>query len=155
MEAFRDAREGDLALACLALARRFARGGQLLALGQGACVTDAAHVAVEFLHPVLPGKRALPALAVTPTSLARLARPEDALLAMACRPPGAAFRRALRRARRHGLLTLALTGPEQVAADYHFPVASHDPWVIQEVAETAYHVLWELVHVFLGQEERG
>ncbi|MGC1185825.1 MAG: hypothetical protein WA871_00390, partial [Candidatus Acidiferrales bacterium] len=41
---------------------RFLRGGRLLAFGQGPYATDAQHVSVEFVHPVIVGKRALPAL---------------------------------------------------------------------------------------------
>src|ERR671934_1061771 len=60
---FLAAEKGRLALACHAMARAFARGGTLLAFGTGAAETDAAHVAVEFMHPVIVGKRALPAVA--------------------------------------------------------------------------------------------
>src|SRR5215469_12235475 len=51
--------------ACWAMARRFHQGGRLLAFGNGAWATDAQHVSVEFVHPVIVGKRALPALALT------------------------------------------------------------------------------------------
>ena len=44
------------------MAERFLRGGRLLAFGRGASATDAQHVSVEFVHPVIVGKRALPAL---------------------------------------------------------------------------------------------
>ena len=47
------------------MARRFSQGGRLLAFGNGAQATDAQHVSVEFVHPVIVGKRALPALALT------------------------------------------------------------------------------------------
>src|SRR5919205_2097113 len=59
-------RESDrLARACAEMAARFLRGGRLLAFGRGAAATDAQHVAVEFVHPVIVGKRALPALDVS------------------------------------------------------------------------------------------
>src|SRR6202142_2506456 len=51
-----------LAAACREMSERFLRGGRLLAFGQGPYVTDAQHVSVEFVHPVIVGKRALPAL---------------------------------------------------------------------------------------------
>ncbi len=54
-----------IAEACWAMARRFHQGGRLLAFGNGAWATDAQHVSVEFVHPVIVGKRALPALALT------------------------------------------------------------------------------------------
>ena len=51
-----------LAEACREMAERFQRGGRLLAFGRGPYATDAQHVSVEFVHPVIVGKRALPAL---------------------------------------------------------------------------------------------
>src|SRR5689334_19307380 len=51
-----------LALACRDMASRFLEGGRLLAFGRGPYATDAQHVSVEFVHPVIVGKRALPAL---------------------------------------------------------------------------------------------
>src|ERR1700738_4294552 len=53
---------GRLAQACREMAERFLRGGRLLAFGRGPYATDAQHVSVEFVHPVIVGKRALPAL---------------------------------------------------------------------------------------------
>ena len=48
---------------CHRMAERFVRGGRLVALGHSAAArSDARHVAVEFVHPVIVGKRALPAL---------------------------------------------------------------------------------------------
>ena len=69
-----------LALACRKMAERFLKGGRILAFGQGPFLTDAQHVSVEFVHPVIVGKRALPALdlsaAVRPW-LNAIVRPED------------------------------------------------------------------------------
>jgi D-sedoheptulose 7-phosphate isomerase len=45
-----------------------------------------------------------------------------------------------------------------VGADEELLVPTHDPFVAQEQVETAYHVLWELVHVFFehaGRASRG
>jgi D-sedoheptulose 7-phosphate isomerase len=47
------------------MAQRFRRGGKLIVFGNGGASTDAQHVAVEFVHPVIVGKRALPAMALT------------------------------------------------------------------------------------------
>lgn len=148
---------------CEAMARRFERGGRLLVFGAGAQASDAAHVAVEFVHPVLVGKRALPALAVAvePAAwlprLTALARPDD--IAMAIDVGGSetalAAQAALAASRARGLLTVALVGTddrERLArsADHLFAVPSDDPLVIQETHETLYHVLWELVHLFFN-----
>ena len=145
--AFLEGEQDRLARACHDLARRLARGGTLLAWGRGAAATDAAHVAVEFLHPVIVGKRALPAL-VVPGELG-LARSDDVALVLAHGSADAEVERFLAGARARGLLTLAFTGMGPAAgADHAFVVPSADPFVVQEVQETAYHVLWELVHTF-------
>src|SRR5579859_7082941 len=64
-EVFFTAEAARIAEACWAMARRFHQGGRLLAFGNGASATDAQHGSVEFVHPVIVGKRALPALALT------------------------------------------------------------------------------------------
>ena len=58
-------RAADIADAAFAMAARFRDGGKLIVFGVGAASTDAQHVAVEFVHPVIVGKRALPAMSLT------------------------------------------------------------------------------------------
>lgn len=149
-----DSEQKRIAVAAHELAHAFSRGGTLFALGTGAAATDAAHVVVEFMHPVIVGKRALPALALTndvtrSSTLARLARPGDIALGIVHGDEDPAVVAFLAQARAAGLLTFALTGEGgQPAADHAFAVPSADPFVVQEVHETLYHVLWEVVHVF-------
>src|ERR687897_2241856 len=72
-----------LAEACHEMSRRFLAGGRLLAFGNGPAATDAQHVSVEFVHPVIVGKRALPALDLGPDFEARLPvilRPQDMVM---------------------------------------------------------------------------
>jgi D-sedoheptulose 7-phosphate isomerase len=137
-----------LARLCHAMAERFARGGRLLAIGSSpADWSDARHVAVEFVHPVIVGKRALPAIAVAAGDVALLARADDLVMAFGDAPE---VRRALRMAEAAGCLTVAFAA---AGAQWDMPLRTDDPFVAQEQAETAYHVLWELVHVFF--EHRG
>jgi D-sedoheptulose 7-phosphate isomerase len=118
-----------IALVCRELAERFARGGRLLAAGRSAQAwSDARHVAVEFVHPVIVGKRALPALAVQPDELALLVEPDDATIEFE---------------------PLVITAADR----WEFDPPSDDPFVRQELCETLYHVLWELVHVFFEHLE--
>ncbi len=140
LASFLDAHTDELALACHAMARAFSTGGTLVACGTDAAATDAAHVAVEFVHPVIVGKRALPALASP-----ELARPGDIALGLVHGGRDPEVEELLARP---GLLTIALTGPDRIDADFSFAVESDDRQIVQEVQETAYHVLWELVHVF-------
>jgi D-sedoheptulose 7-phosphate isomerase len=158
------------------MARRFHQGGRLLTFGVGPFATDAQHIAVEFVHPVILGKRALPALALTNDSTALsaalctgsatgsfahhlrvLARAQDIALGFLPGVAGPAVCEALAMAQGLGLLTLGLAGqegclPPTEALDFLFVVPSCDPLVIQEIHETLYHVLWELVHVFFEHE---
>ncbi|MFL5858434.1 MAG: phosphoheptose isomerase, partial [Solirubrobacteraceae bacterium] len=83
-ERFFAAESERLARLCHRMAERFARGGRLIALGvAGADRSDARHVAVEFVHPVIVGKRALPALALPRSALALEVEPDDIVLEFA------------------------------------------------------------------------
>ncbi len=137
------------------MARRFHRGGRLIVFGAVGSMSDAAHVVVEFVHPVVVGKRALPAFALTgprrPSQLELLAEPADIALGIAGGPDDEVGE-TLAAAGRLGLLTVALFGgAHPPAVDHPLVVASGDPLVVKEVQVTTYHVLWELVHVFLDQ----
>src|SRR6201998_4527626 len=80
LEGFFSQKSRKLAEACREMSERFQIGGRLLAFGRGACSTDAQHVSVEFVHPVILGKRALPALdlsALMQPWLDAICRPED------------------------------------------------------------------------------
>jgi D-sedoheptulose 7-phosphate isomerase len=109
------------------------------------------HVAVEFVHPVIVGKRALPAIGLSreggglAEQVLLLAEPDDIAIAFG---PGTA--EALAVAAGRGCLTVAF---EPAGAEWELVPQADDPFVAQEVAETAYHLLWELVHVFF--EHRG
>jgi D-sedoheptulose 7-phosphate isomerase len=147
------------------MARRFHRGGRLIAFGAGGAAADAAHVVVEFVHPVIIGKRALPALSLRGgaggfrAELELFAEPVDIALAIAPDGGDAALADALAAARDRGLLTVALTGAADgplsrlPRVDHVLVVHSDDPRIVREGQVTTYHVLWELVHVFLDAPE--
>ena len=144
-----------LARACREMAQRFLRGGRLLAFGQGPYATDAQHVAVEFVHPVIVGKRALPALDLSlhfEPWLRALVQPDD--MVMGFGPPGGDRRiaAALGEAGARGAMTFALPG---AAGDYAIEQVVPDPFLHQELIEILYHTLWETVHVFFEHRELG
>ncbi|GAA1654854.1 hypothetical protein ACFQY4_12930 [Catellatospora bangladeshensis] len=142
----------DLVAAAVAMAARFRAGGALHAFGDD--TADAHHIAVEFVHPVIVGKRALPAVAHDGLRAAHLLRhaagPADIALAVGARLDGPT-RDALRVAGERGLLTVALTGPapDGVAVDHLLAVPGADPLVVREQHVTLYHLLWELTHAVL------
>ncbi len=154
-ESFFEAEAPRLAEACDEISRRFLAGGRLLAFGNGSAATDAQHVSVEFVHPVIVGKRALPALDLGPDFERRLPvvlRPEDMVMGFASPDVDETVERALRAAGQRGALTFALTGE---AGEYSFAPPDLDPFVVQEVFEVLYHVLWETVHVYFEHREQG
>jgi len=150
---FFDSEAERLARLCHLMAERFARGGRLIAFGRSpAARSDARHVAVEFVHPVIVGKRALPALAFTGEGgdiagqVALIAAPDDVAMGF-----GADCDDAVAAARERGCLTIAFAVSS--GAEWEFDPPTSDPFIRQELVETLYHVLWELVHVFF--EHRG
>ena len=154
-ERFFGAEAERIARLCHRMAERFARGGRLIAIGAGggAARSDVRHVTVEFVHPVIVGKRALPALGLSAEGgdLAAQARlvveADDIAIAFGEGPEVAA---AVGVCAGRGALSIAFA---DVGAEWAFALPGEDPFVAQEIAETTYHVLWELVHVFL--EQRG
>jgi D-sedoheptulose 7-phosphate isomerase len=154
-EAFFRTEAPRLAEACHEMSRRFLAGGRLLAFGNGSAATDAQHVSVEFVHPVIVGKRALPALDLGPdfeTRLPVVLRPEDMVMGFAFPDRDEAVERALLIAKEQGALTFALAGK---VGDYTFDLPEEDPFVIQEIFEVLYHMLWETVHVYFEHREQG
>jgi D-sedoheptulose 7-phosphate isomerase len=167
---------GRVARACYDMAVRFHGGGRLVVFGGGGAATDAQHIAVEFVHPVIVGKRALPAFSLAndvPTLTGVAAREgfsevfahqlrhlgDRRDIALAVSPDGhcAHVLRGLETANDLGMLTIALTGGDggkiapSPAVDHAFTVHSDDPEVVMEVQVTTYHILWELVHVYFEQ----
>jgi len=144
-----------LAEACREMAERFLRGGRLLAFGRGPYATDAQHVSVEFVHPVIVGKRALPALDLSILFgpwLRAILRPEDIVMGFGPPEGDPAVWAALQEAHTHDAMTFALPGME---GSYAVQAATEDPFMHQEMIEILYHTLWETVHVFFEHRELG
>lgn len=163
--------------ACVrALAERFTAGGRLYVMGNGGSACDAQHVAVEFLHPIVEKRRPLPAVALgTDTALVTavgndsdfsqvfvqqlelLAQPGDAVLGISSSGASANVNRALRRARERGLLTMGFSGrdggPMADLCRFAFVVPSWSIHRIQETQTLLLHLVWDQVHVALGEPD--
>jgi D-sedoheptulose 7-phosphate isomerase len=166
-----------IAACSAAMADRFYAGGTLLVFGSGPHATDAQHNSVEFVHPVLPGCRALAALSLTNDmatvtgilqgeaaedvyahQLRVLGRPGDIALAFAHAPVHASITRGLDTGAAGGMLTIALTsgdviGPERT--DFVFHVDGSDRDAAHELHLATYHMLWELIHIVLNHRGIG
>ena len=161
---------------CLQMGERFRAGRKLYVMGNGGSACDALHVAVEFKHPILEKRRALPAEAlmadiatVTAVSndldfsrifvnqLRLVAEPGDMALAISTsgRSPNLIY--GLQAARERGLMTIAFTGKDggrfPDVADFCLVVPSFSIHRIQEVHATMIHIVWDLIHVSLGEED--
>jgi D-sedoheptulose 7-phosphate isomerase len=159
-----------------AMAARFSSGGRLYVMGNGGSATDAQHISLEFFHPIVEKRKALPAVALTTDpalltaisndrdfakifadQLRVLARPGDMALVVSTSGKSPNLVQALEVARERGLLTIAFTGKDggrfPALAEYCFVVPSFSIHRIQETHVTLYHVVWDLVHVALGEDD--
>jgi len=158
------------------LCARFRRGGHLWVMGNGGSACDAQHVAVEFLHPIIEKRKPLPATALTVDTatltaigndtdfshifakqLDLLARPDDTALGISTSGASANVNRALKRARELRLLTIGFAGRDggrmPDVCDYCFTVKSWSIHRIQETHTVLLHLLWDLVHVAMGEDD--
>lgn len=158
------------------LAERFGAGGRLFVMGNGGSACDAAHLAVELQHPIVEKRRPLPALALTHDAalltavgndtdfarvfadqLERWARPGDVALGLSTSGASANVNRALKRARELGLLTIGFAGRDGGRmvdlCDFCFTVRSWSIHRIQETHTTLLHILWDQLHVALGEDD--
>jgi len=148
----------DLASAALSLARRFAAGATMWCVAPQ-WPAHARHVAVEFVHPVIVGKRALSAVSVAAAGAAEgvrlLARPGDILLVVSTATDDVASD-LVARADAWGLTSLWLGAGPRPSPGGGAPRADHVVWLDHADAAVAarsgdlvllYHLLWELTHV--------
>ncbi len=165
--------------AARALAKVFARDGKMLCMGNGGSSCDAAHFAVEFLHPITTGRPALPALnlAMDTAMLSAVgndigmrhvfrrqlevhARPGDGVIGFSTSGNSENLLSAYEKAKQLGLVTLGLcggNGGEMKASglvDHCLVVETDSVHRVQEVHVATYHVLWDLTHTLLA-DDRG
>jgi D-sedoheptulose 7-phosphate isomerase len=161
---------------CEKMARQFEAGHRLWVMGNGGSACDAQHVAVEFVHPIVEKRRPLPALdlvgqAATVTAISNdkdfakvfvdqlelWGSPGDMALAISTSGQSPNLLYGLQTARKKGMLTIAFSGKDggriQEIADYAFVVPSFSIHRIQECQVVLLHILWDLVHVSLGEED--
>jgi D-sedoheptulose 7-phosphate isomerase len=159
-----------------AMAERFRRGGRLYVMGNGGSACDAQHIAVEFQHPIIEKRRALPAASlcadialltavgndtdfskVFVAQLELSARDTDIAIGISTSGTSANVVRAMRRARELGLCTIGFAGrdggPLGDVCEHAFVVPSWSVHRIQEVHTVLLHLLWDQVHIALGEPD--
>ena len=163
--------------ASLAMARGFSQGRKLLVCGNGGSATDAQHVAVEFMHPITVGRKALPAICLNNdmamvTAVANdvsfadvfvrqiiaLAKAGDVLIAISTSGNSDNLLHAFRTARKMKMVTIGFAGSDggkmkeihhEGLLDFCFTVPTSSIHRIQESHVALYHVIWDMVHTFL------
>ena len=143
----------DLAATAFTLAKRFAAGATMWSIAPG-WEPHALHIAVEFIHPVIVGKRALPAVALTGPDVVDLvrvsARPGDIVVGVGG-ADNAEVRSVMRRSPAWGATTVWIGSGERPAAgsaDHVLWLDDPDPRVPATGGFVLfYHLLWELTHV--------
>ena len=172
--AFMNANAGRVVSAAQAIADVYRRGGRLFTMGNGGSSCDAAHVAVEFLHPVTAGRPALEAVNLVADTamltavgtdvgfehvfvrqLVARAKPGDGLIGLSTSGNSANLVRAFAKAREMGLVTIGLAGMSggEMAAmglDHCLVVETDSIHRIQECHVLIYHVMWDLAHTLLA-----
>jgi D-sedoheptulose 7-phosphate isomerase len=160
-----------------AVAEVYRRGGRLFTMGNGGSSCDAAHLAVEFLHPITTGRPALAATNLT-TDVAMLTavgndvgfdhiflrqiiaqgRAGDGLVGISTSGNSQNLIAAFDKAKEMGLMTIALVGQsggkarQSESVDHCLVVETDSIHRIQECHVAIYHILWDLVHTLLADE---
>jgi D-sedoheptulose 7-phosphate isomerase len=174
------AEQGEaLVAAARAIAQVYCGGGRLFAMGNGGSSCDAAHIAVEFTHPITAGRPALAAINLVADiamisavgndigfehvfvrQIIAQARSGDGLIGISTSGNSSNLLAAFATAKEIGLTTIGLAGgdggamKEAGAVDHCLVVPSSSIHRIQECHVAAYHILWDLVHTLLA-DDRG
>ncbi|MGA8383202.1 MAG: SIS domain-containing protein [Stellaceae bacterium] len=168
-----------LVAAARAIAEVYRGGGRLFAMGNGGSSCDAAHIAVEFTHPVTAGRPALAAISLVADvamisavgndvgfehvfvrQIIAQGRPGDGLIGVSTSGNSPNLLAAFAKAKEIGLTTIGLCGGDggamtaAGAVDHCLIVPSGSIHRIQECHVAAYHILWDLVHTLLA-DDRG
>jgi D-sedoheptulose 7-phosphate isomerase len=173
--AFFEANSAAVAACARAIAEALRAGGRIYTMGNGGSACDAEHLAVEFMHPIFEKRRRFPAVSlgspaylsavgndtdfsrVFVEQLRALGNKGDVLVGISTSGQSANVNRALQAAREMGVLTVGLSGKDGGKmgqfCDHAFRVESFSIHRIQETHVTLLHVLWDLVHMHLGEED--
>src|SRR5215813_2667765 len=166
--------------ASLQMAKAFHRGRKLLVCGNGGSATDAQHIAVEFMHPITVGRKALPAIClandmamvtavandvgfddVFTRQIIALGKAGDVLLGVSTSGNSKNLIHAFATARRLKITTIGFAGGDggemsELAVggllDYCLAVPTASIHRIQETHVALYHIMWDLVHTFFQHE---
>ena len=161
------------------MADRYRRGGCLFTMGNGGSSCDAAHLAVEFQHPITAGRPALAAVNLSQdmamiTAVANdvgfqhvytrqvlaLVGPQDCLVGISTSGNSENLLAGFAAAKQRGAATVALAGGDggrmvtSADVDHCLVVPTDSIHRVQETHVALYHVLWDLVHTLLADDRK-
>lgn len=161
------------------LADCYRHGGRLFTMGNGGSSCDAAHLAVEFQHPVTAGRPALPALSLSQdmamiTAVANdvgfrhvytrqvlaLVGERDCVVGISTSGNSENLLAGFAAAKQRGAATVALAGGDggrmatSADIDHCLVVPTDSIHRVQETHVAIYHVLWDLVHTLLADDRK-
>jgi len=178
--AFFEQNGGAVVAVARAIADVYRRNGRLFCMGNGGSSCDAAHIAVEFLHPVTAGRPALTAVnLVADTAMMTAvgndvgfahiyvrqviaqARRGDGLIGISTSGNSENLLAAFAKAKEMGVVTIGLAGydggnmAKSPDLDHCLVVNSDSIHRIQETHVAIYHILWDLTHTLLADDRGG
>ena len=167
----------DVALAAQMIVESYRGGGKLILFGNGGSAADAQHIACELVGRFLKERRPLEAVSLvtntsTLTSVANdygydrvferqveaAAKPVDVVVGISTSGDSPGVVRAIKRAKRIGCMTIAMTGQTGGAlkgtADILLNIPSKDTPRIQESHILLGHIICELIERAIGEQEQ-
>ncbi|ARN81185.1 D-sedoheptulose-7-phosphate isomerase [Methylocystis bryophila] len=174
-ERFFEEQGAAIVAAARALAEIYRHGGRLFAMGNGGSSCDAAHIAVEFVHPITAGRPALAAVNLV-ADIATISavgndvgfdqafarqviaqgRPGDGLMGVSTSGNSGNLLAAFAVAKDMRITTFGLAGGDggkmksSGLVDYCLVVPSASIHRVQECHVACYHILWDLTHTLLA-----
>ncbi|HEX3809519.1 MAG TPA: SIS domain-containing protein [Rhizomicrobium sp.] len=178
-EAFFAAQADMLVAAAHALANMWKSCGRLFAMGNGGSSCDAAHITVEFLHPITAGRPALPTVhlgadlamltavgndvgfdQVFARQIEAQTRAGDGVIGFSTSGNSANLIEGFSAAKKRNLVTFGFAGGDGGKmkscglVDHLLTVETQSVHRVQECHVAGYHILWDLVHTLLA-DSRG
>lgn len=155
-------------------------GGKLLTMGNGGSSCDAAHITVEFEHPVTAGRPALTAINLVADmamitavgndvgfahiytrQMIAQGKKGDAVIGISTSGNSENLINGFATAKELGIVTIGLAGgtggqmKASASVDHCLVVPSDSIHRIQECHVAIYHILWDLVHTLLADKRGG
>ncbi len=162
------------------IADAYEGGGKLLSMGNGGSSCDAAHIAVEFQHPVTAGRPALTAINLV-SDMAMITavgndvgfehiytrqvisqgKRGDVLIGISTSGNSENLINAFGKAKEMGIATIGFAGGTggnmltSPSVDHCLVAPTDSIHRVQECHVMIYHILWDLVHTLLADKRGG